>query len=356
MKTHPYNKESAEGRRLFKMLDLQFNPGTLNVANRSKSFETYDVPSVAQCRANKASFLFPSNLAGIKRPQVRIESDVESAWGDFAEGITTLDFTHDGQELPLIYTQPIEDDTMKLLIDAGLYRDEQFEELMSKLMADELFDAESDMRVSHLDVGQDGKQVPVLLVEPVDVVHIDHDPSERTTITDLLKRSARLAIELRKEGVKSDELVAPKTYDQDSEVFIADSFRDAIAAREEAALEEAADKESGFVASSELLDQEIDVTDKLKGSLGFDYTSEDDRIRDLKEREWDEARDEHESGELAPSNPDLDDSFDQGFKDISDMDVDDLPDDDYPVEDEYDELDDLDELEPEDEDEDELER
>lgn len=325
MKTYPYNKESDEGRRLFKLLDLQYNPGVLDASKQGKSFETYDVPSVSQCRASKTSFLFPSNLSGIKRPQVRIESDVELAWGNFAEGITTLDFTH-GEELPLTYTQPIDDDTLKMLIDAGLYRDPHFEALMSKLMADELFDAEADMRVSHLDVGVDGQQVPVLIVDPVDVVYNDHDPSERTNIPDLVKRSARLAIELRKEGVNVEDLVTTSKPEQDREVFITDTFSDVITSQAEAAIEYEADQASGFVESSELLDQEIDVTDKLKGSLGFDYTTEDDRIRDLKEREWTDERedDDSEQSSFEPSN--LSDSFGQDFKDISDLAVEDLED------------------------------
>lgn len=328
MKTFPYNKESDEGRRLFRLLDLQYNPGVLDVAKQGQAFQTYDVPSVAQCRANKVSLLFPSNLSGIKRPQVRVESDVELAWGDFSEGITTLDFRH-GEELPLTYTQPIEDDSMKMLIDAGLYRDEKFEELMSKLMSDELFDVEADMRVAHLDVVQDGKQVPVLVVEPVDVVHNDHDPSERTNLADLVKRSALLAIELRKDGVSTDDLVTTRPMELDREVYIQDNFRDVIAEREEAAMERAADEESGFVESSELLDQDIDVTDKLKGSLGFDRTTEDDKIRELKDREWEDVRDEPESLDDAPHQPepsDDSDEFSQEFKDISEMDIEDIED------------------------------
>lgn len=343
MKTFPYNKESDEGRRLFKLLDLQYNPGVLDVAKKGKAFETYDVPSVAQCRANRVSFLIPSNLSGIKRPQVRVESDVELAWGNFAEGITTFDFTH-GEELPLLYTQPLEDDTMKMLIDAGIYRDPNFEGLMSKLMSDELFDAEADMRVSHLDVGENGQQIPVLIVDPVDVVYNDHDPSERTNLADLVKRSALLAIELRKEGVNTDELVITSTPEQDREVYIPENFRDVIQEREEAEMERAADIASGFVESSKLLDQDIDVTEKLKGSLGFDRTTEDERIRALKDREWIDARDEPESGELAPDQPepsDDSDAFSQDFDDIADMNVDDVED-----------IRDL----PEPEDEDELER
>lgn len=304
MKTYPYNRASNEGRRLFRLLDSQFNKGTLVAPNPSKTFEAYTVPAVTQCRVNKVGFLFSSNLSGMKRPQIRVYSDVELAWGDFAEGVTSLDFTHDNQELPLSYVQPLEDDTLKILIDAGLYRDERFEELMNKLMVDEVFDAEADMRMTYLDVQhQDAnnskKSIPVLLADPVTVVHDGYDPSEQTTIANLVKRSARLAIELQKEGVKTEELVHARP-DQDREVFLSDQFRDVVEQNEE---ETDRGVTGPFSTPSELLDEEIDVTDKLKGSLTFDYTSEEDRIRDLKERE----RYEHTStSELEADFPDLD--------------------------------------------------
>lgn len=284
MKTYPYNRASTEGRRLFRLLDAQYNKGRLDTTHQSNTFESYSVPTVTQCRVNKIGFLIPSNLSGVKRPQIRVESDVEMAWGDFAEGITSLDFTHDNQELPLSYVQPLEDDTLKMLIDAGLYRDDRFEELMNKLMADEVFDAEADMNLARLDLSTDQgveRSIPVLLVDPVTVVHEGHDPSEQTTIANLVKRSARLAVELQKEGVKTEELVHTSP-EQDREVFISDHFRDVVTEREE---ENATAGDRSFSTSSALLDEEIDVTDKLKGSLTFDYTNEDDRIRTLKDRD-----------------------------------------------------------------------
>lgn len=286
MKTYPYNRTSVEGRRLFKLLDFQFNKGSLTNKSSEKTFETSDVPAVMQCRANKVGFIFPSNLSGLKRPQIRLESDVELAWGDFGNGVTTLDFTHDNQELPLTYVQPLEDDTIKMLIDAGLYRDDRFEELMSKLMTDEVFDAEADMKITHLDVGnnpEQGESLPVILVDPVNVVHDDHDPSEHTTIANLVKRSARLAIELRNEGVKTEDLVRGPEPDQDQEIFILDEFRDIVAQKDEENIEREVDE--SFSVPSELLDREIDVTDKLKDGFGFNHTSEDDRIRDIKDKE-----------------------------------------------------------------------
>lgn len=306
MKSYPYNREGAEGRRLFKLLDVQFNPGVLESQHAAKSFETYNVLSVMQCRVNRASFLFPSNLSGIQRPQIRVESDVEMAWGEFTKDITAMDFTSGEEELPLVYTQPLDDDTMKYLIDAGLYSDPKFERLISKLMTDELFDAEADMRISYMDATQDTLRVPILMADPVDVVHTNVDPSERTTLADLVKRSAAIAIELRKEGINTEQVMQIGEQTADSEVFIHEPFDDAISSIEEDSLVKDAEAESdGFRTSSILLDKEIDVTDQLAGTLGVGSLTEDDRIRDLKLREQ-AAQDEDDTAFDAEVNESFD--------------------------------------------------
>lgn len=286
MKSYPYNREGAEGRRLFKLLDVQFNPGVLDSKQASKAFETYNVFSVMQCRVNRATFLFPSNLAGIQRPQIRVESDVEMAWGEFTKDITAMDFTSGDEDLPLVYTQPIDDDTMKYLIDAGLYSDPKFERLISKLMTDELFDAEAEMQISYVEIQHEDTPLQILMADPVDVMHIENDPSERTTLADLVKRSAALVIDLRKEGVNADQVMQIDEPSQDAEVFIPDTFEDVVQKQEEAEVEMlgAADADE-FSTSSDLLDAEIDVTEKLKGTFGIDTLTEDDRIRKLKDRE-----------------------------------------------------------------------
>lgn len=295
MKTYPYNRTSTEGRKLFRLLDTQYNPGILEqetfggTAVAQKQLEAHTKSAVMQCRANGVSLIFESNLSGLKRPQIHIDADVEMAWGDFSDDAKTLDFTH-GEELPLTYVQPLEDDTIKALIDAGAYSDPRFEELLSKLITDEPFDVEGDMSFHYIDVGDaavnqgETGRVPVVLAEPVNIVHEDEVKSQYTSVTNLVNRSAALVIELRKEGVKTDDLVSAQLPEQDREVYIDSDFTDVIAERE-TAQQAAASDDLSLVEPSELLDQEVDVTDKLAGSLSFEATDEDDIIRDLKERD-----------------------------------------------------------------------
>lgn len=294
MKTFPYNRASAEGKRLYQLLDMNHNSGRLDAVERGELFTEYTAPTVMLCRVNDVSFIIPSNLSGIKRPQVVVRSDIERAWGTFTEDISELDFSHSDQELPLTYVQPIEDDTMHHLINAGLYRDDRFEELISKLMADEVFDAEAELKISHLKTAQDitgehthvsDNGVDIMLVDPVNVIHEHHDSSEQTTLADLLKRSALLAIELDKENVNRDQIIGQRdaSADLDSEVFISDRFTDVVTEREEEDIMESVRDE--YARGTAVQDVEVDVTDDLAGEMSYDDTSEDDKIRSLKERD-----------------------------------------------------------------------
>ncbi|MGC6586655.1 hypothetical protein ACPV3A_17010 [Paenibacillus sp. Dod16] len=271
--------------RIRRLLDVQYNESQLDMNGQTKTFGIYPVPAVMHSRVNKVKFLFNSNLSGLKRPQIHVEADVEMAWGDFADHISQLNFKHDKQELPLTYVQPLEDDTLKVLIDAGLYRDDRFELLMDKLMNGETFDAEGDMNLTYLDVADavgSERTVPVVLVEPVNIVHDKQDPSERTNLADLVRMAAKNAIELQNEGVKSEDLVRTEPVET-KEIMIETPIQDVVMARQEKQIIDEVDE--SLKTSSELFGQEIDITEQLKGVLNLGRLSEDDRIRDVKERE-----------------------------------------------------------------------
>lgn len=286
MKSYAYNKQSGEGRRLYQLLDTQFNQGSLERQDDPRTFTKERVEAVAACRINSINLVFPSNLSGIQRPRICVLADIESAWGEFAESIDSVDFRHDGQELPLSYTQPLEDDALKLLIDAGLYHNETFEKLLQKIMKDDEFDANVTMDVTQLDVpALDGssKSATAILVDPVHVLHTEHDPSEQTTLSDVVKRSAIVIIELAKQSdVNMQDIVNDKD-DTDKEVYVTDEIEDVIALAAQNEIEESV--ENSFVEASELLDDEIDLTDEFKEGLSLTTTTEDEQIRELKERD-----------------------------------------------------------------------
>lgn len=268
-----------------RLLDVQYNESQLDVNGKTKTFGMYQVPAVMHSRVNKVKFLFESNLSGLKRPQIHVEADVELAWGDFADHISALNFKHEKQELPLTYVQPLEDDTLKVLIDAGLYRDDRFEQLMGKLMDGETFDAEGDMHLSYLDVAEaEGSErtVPVVLVDPVNIVHEKHDSSERTNLAELVRLAARNAMELQNEGVKTEDLIRSEP-EETKQIIIETPIQDVVTTRNEQRIINEVD--TLIKASSNLFDQEIDLTDQIKGTFGLGRISEDDRIRNLKDRD-----------------------------------------------------------------------
>lgn len=306
MKSYPYNRQDAEGRRLYRLLDATSNAGRVTARGEEPQFETNAVRAVIQCKLERLSLVVPGNSSGIKRPTVKVDGVAEHAWGDFSDDVTELDFTHGkGRGLPVSYSYPVGDDTMKHLIDAGFYFDPQFEGLMNKLMKEDSFDIEADVQMTRLDLNDAALgRVPVVLVDPVDVVHTDADPSENATLDNLVRRSSRLAMELRAEGVQTSALVDTpvREQDRDEEIFFGSAFREegALSAadilRKTTASQEQADE--NISATSDLLDTDIDVTELVRGSFTVGVTDEEMRIARLKER--DAAR-EHEEAEPAPA-------------------------------------------------------
>lgn len=287
MEVLSYNRASNQGMRMRRLFDVPYNASQLDINGNTKTFEKYQVPAVMHSRVNKVKFVFESNLTGVvKRPQIHVDADVELAWGDFADHITALNFKHEQQELLLTYVQPLEDETLKVLIDAGLYREDRFEELMGKFMAGETFDAEGDMHLEYIDVAEamdSERKAPLVLVDPVNIVHEKHDPSERTNLADLVRLAAKNVIELKNEGIKTEDLIRSEQ-DAPKQVIIDSPIEDVIAASREQQIVAEVDN-SLISATSTFLGQEIDVTDKIKEALRPNHLSEDDRIRDLKERD-----------------------------------------------------------------------
>ena len=329
MKTYSYSRASHQGRRLYQLLYAQHNQSVLENGEAGALFKEKEVPAVMQCRANKIEFIIQGGLSGIKRPHVRLDGEVDQAWGDFTEDVTTLDFTHSDETLPFSYVQPIENDTMKILIDAGFYDDPYFEELMLKIVSDDVFEAEGELRMAYLNIGDEqtltdlGRDsIPFVLVEPVSIVHDDKDKSADTTIQGLLTRSAHIAIELRKGGYKSSEFVETPDHDRDldREVYLTDIFKDVV---EQQKQEEVV--EDTISTSSDLLDQEIDVTDELKGNISRYNSSESERIRDLKQQVALDEESQFDTEVDAPDEDHVEDSVDTlpDFDDIDDYEIED---------------------------------
>ena len=296
MKTYPYNRYSSEGRAIYSQLDQQYNvgqiePDLVDLENHTgeKAFERMSTSAILKCRVNDMKFLIDSNIREIQRPRIYLEADVEMAWGEFGPKARVLDFTH-GQELPMTFIQPLEDSTMKSLIDAGLYTDPRFEELMTKLMADEVFDVEADMDFDFMDLsnvsslvasGNKRSHVPAIFVDPVHVVHDEIVDSEYTSVTTLVNNSAALVVELRKEGVETEEVVQTPEVEVDAERYFSD-FEDSLSKATDTIVD---------TTPKATVDEELDITDKMADAITFDGVSEDDIIRDLKERERSESLD-----------------------------------------------------------------
>lgn len=302
-KVYAYNSASLYGRRLRRALDTEFSRAKIDTY---KELQSRTITAVAQCRTNKVRFIVPSNNAGIRRPFVYIEADIEEVIGDFGDGITSLNFIHEkGQEVPLVYAEPISDETLKMLIDAGLYRDRQFEQLFSRIADGEMFDAvvPLDLQLLHVE-SESGKLVPIVLANPVQSVHEVTPDSDYTSVQMLLQTTAMLAIELEKEGVQTSELV--KDVPQFDDEISYDKIEDILDIAEEQtdmfSFEQ--DEETEIRATSNPFNEEIDVTNVLDG-LFINQSEEDEKIQLFK-------RQVQKSQEVPSDNneTDLDDGLD----------------------------------------------
>lgn len=206
--TYPYNADSVEGRRMMRLLSAQNSPSASLVATSPVREKTrYIVEAGAQCKANQVEFQFQSNLSGIKRPYVRVDGEVQVAWGNFADDVRQLDF-RDGEVLPVTYVQPLDDAVHKQLIDGGLYDDPNFESLFNQLVEGDYFDIISPMTVTCLHAHDEQLgELPVVFIEPVHVT-TDSVSTPDVTVTNLLARAATVAAEFRGEGVSGADVLA----------------------------------------------------------------------------------------------------------------------------------------------------
>lgn len=292
MKTYPYNRSSAEGERIFRLMDSQFNRGQLdsNMADgEPKSFQGYIVNGEMQCRIRSVDFLFPSNLAGFKRPQIKVKGDVEQGWGDFADQVSSVDFTKHKQELPISYTLPLNDESLKLLIDAGLYADNDFEKVFGTILKDELFNVEGDMTIYHLDVPlEEDADYPLLLVDPVTIVYDDVSNSEssaHSSMNPIVQWGAHRMIDLRRRGASPEEMVN-------------DTYREIVHITPNAT--ETSEVQDENTVYSSVLERPVDITRTLSDIIRSNST--EDQIQHIKKEqralEYSEGtldRDEEES-------------------------------------------------------------
>lgn len=201
--TYPYNARSKEGVRKLRLLSTINSPQAALVSTEpvaEKSF--YGVESRVLAVAKSVDLLFHSNINGLERPLVRVTGEVSMAWGNFAEDLSQLDF-RDGETLPLVYTQPLDDSVHKRMIDGGLYDGEGYEDTLNELIIGEEFDIATTLLMTHI-VAKDEVlgDVPVVFVEPVNAQSEEIHP-EGATVSQMLDRVANVAITFRRAGYEA---------------------------------------------------------------------------------------------------------------------------------------------------------
>lgn len=282
-----YNRLSAKGMSLRHLLKARFNEGMQGLnPSEPKGLEERVTPATLTCRLDGGYFIVPDNTASIQRPMYRVRGFLERAWGAFhthedGRVIDQVNLTHEGQEVMVSYTHPLSDETLKICIDAGMYRDPRFEEVMNRLLFEESFDIQHDVRYEfmeaplHIDGVED--RTPIILMDAHDIYATEDELYDKSSIDDMLKRAALIAIDLTNQGVESEALVDYKKAEPEPVVPI--TFTDVVDTFKQ---EEETKVPTTYIERSDLLDEPIDLTDKLKDVIAFNTSSEEERIIQMK--------------------------------------------------------------------------
>lgn len=286
MINYGYNRLSAKGMSYRRLLRARYNEASKGLdPNEPSAMEQRVTPATLMCRVDGGHFIIPDNTSSIQRPMFRVQGFLERAWGAFhgyedGRVIDQVVLAHDNQEVMVCYTHPISDDTLKICIDAGMYRDERFEEVMNRLLLEENFDIQHDVTYEFMEAPFEVDGVtdlqPVILLDAHDIHATEAELYDKSSVDDMLKRAALIAIDLAQQGVKSETLADYKKVEQ--EPVIAGSFSDVVKTTETMQQSE----EQSYIEQSSVLPEPVDLTDQLRDVVQFNASSEDERLLRIK--------------------------------------------------------------------------
>lgn len=193
------------------------------------SANTKTVESMLTVAVTSAKITMESNLSRkIRRPQLMIQGEVQDVWGAVSDEIDHVSFLPESKP-SVTYVHTLEDDEIKMLVDAGLYRNKRFEELFSNLAEKEVFEVEADADVQVLELlDRDQMLIPVVLVNDFKQLVYDlAQPMEErghTTFNSVIQRAVSMAIELEQAGVSDSILGEEEHIDDEVEVTVAEEF------------------------------------------------------------------------------------------------------------------------------------
>lgn len=301
------------------LMNKRFNESKPKMGGRS--FERTTMPATVNAKVNDTRITMDSNrVSKIQRPFITVDTEIVDVWADVTDKVDHVSFLPDNRP-KMTYTYSLNNEEIKGLIDAGLYHNPRFEGLLKSLMESEQFEITKDVEMQRLDVMQDNRVTPVILVQDIGLVQQSlesHEDEHYTSFDYALERAIDMALQLEAEGISTSALIGEDELNvaQEIEVQIDDIFDDELARQQSS---EQIDQE--IMRQLQEMDTEIDVSDAIDHTKLFGRTSEEERIvqlRDATDRgvEWDEVDDQDEFDKFDNQFGDDIDEDDLGFDDM----------------------------------------
>lgn len=225
------NTQTQKGTKILRLVQSRFNSG--KGKDSGNEMMTSNPTTVASCRINSGRILMADSYVGkIQRPKLKIKANVTSVKGEISEDVDVLGFLPDEQP-EVDYVYELNDEQVKSFVDAGLFSDPRFDKVMSRILRDELFDMDLDMQFHQVLLNDEdqNKKVPIVLADFVhSVVHnvpITEDDKENepfTTFSGVITNVVAMAIELKRQGFDSTELVGSENEREDEIVDLSSEF------------------------------------------------------------------------------------------------------------------------------------
>lgn len=313
------------------LMNKKYNQNKEKMGGRS--FEKRVIPATINAEVVDAKLTMDSNrVTNIRRPFITVESEVRDIWGDVKEDIGHVSFLPENRpSLTYIYT--LNNEEIKGFIDAGMYHNPRFEEVLGIMLQSEQFEITDEVDIQTIDVINGDEVTPVVLVQDMGIVQqvMDgEDENQYTSFDYAIEHVIDMALQLEAEGISTSALMGEDEVESTQEIEVEiDEVFDAESTLNEKGL----DIEQEVLRQIQEMDSEVDVSDAIDISQVFGQTSEQQRIHEMREltrrgEDWDDLEtdgsdnDEVLFDQLEDSMFDSDDSdYDSIFDNFSANDI-----------------------------------
>lgn len=287
------NSKTPQGVEMLRLLEGRYNKGKEQDPSRQLVNDKND--AVFSCRVRSGRVLMSDTYNGkIERPKLKVKAEIENIFMSLGD-VDSIRFLED-QRPELTYSYELKDEEIKGFIDAGLYTNPRFEEVLSKLLKDEVFEAEGQISLHHMELPTENGIVPFILADTLDGLHYDQPTQDSQldyevfeTFHEVVENVTRYARDLNEKGLVS-QVVPEAAVDESVDLSALLGASDVYQPDVEPVVQSAPVSEPGQPTPTHegtLDHDDMYVANQLAQSDSVIYgeTDEDDEIRRLKEQE-----------------------------------------------------------------------